>query len=136
MGIQRLHHVCIQTECYSESLDFYTRRLGFSLLKESAGFHGRAYNSWLALNGFMIELQTPKAGEAFTPWSSRQAGPVHLAFLVDDVEAEYLRLQKLGQRDFKRKDGQAVYEVCGGKLLKIKAPEGTEIEFRAADIEA
>ena len=35
MGIKMLHHVCIQTDKYNESLDFYTRILGFKVIKES-----------------------------------------------------------------------------------------------------
>lgn len=125
-----LHHVCIQTDRYLESLDFYTRIIGFELVKESKDFHGRDFNTWLKLGSFMLEMQTPKKGEPFISWSRLQSGPVHLAFVVDDVEAEYERIKGLGHQAFKLKNGQAVYEVCGAKLLKVKAPEGTEIELR------
>ncbi len=133
MSIKMLHHICIQTDRYVESLEFYTKIIGFEIVKESAGFHGRAFNTWLKLGSLMLELQTPKQGEAFTPWSSLQAGPVHLAFTVDDVEAEYERIKRLGHRSFKLKNGSAVYDVCGAKLLKVKAPEGTEIELRDSE---
>ena len=130
MGIRMLHHICIQTDRYLESLEFYTKVMGFETVKESAGFHGRAFNTWLKMGSLMIELQTPKQDEVFSPWSSLNSGPVHLAFVVDDVEAEYERIKGLGHQAFKLKNGQAVYEVCGAKLLKVKAPEGTEIELR------
>ncbi len=134
MSIQMIHHICIQTERYKESLDFYTRILGFEMVSETANFHGRDFNTWLKLGDFMIELQTPKEGDKFNKWSSLNAGPVHMAFMVDNVKEEYERIRSLGYNDFKFKNGQVVYEVLGESLFKIKAPEGTEIEMRDTDI--
>ena len=129
-----IHHICIQTENYKESLDFYTRILGFEIVKESKNFHNREYNTWLKLENFMIELQTPKNGDEFSKWSSLNAGPVHMGFLVDNVENEYERIKKLGYDNFKTKNVEIIYKVEGESLFKIKAPEGTEIEIRDTDI--
>ena len=41
MSIKMMHHVCIQTEKYKESLEFTTKILGFELIKETANFHKR-----------------------------------------------------------------------------------------------
>lgn len=131
MGVKNFHHICIQTNCYQESVDFYVRGFGFSVVKETPDFHSREYNTWLRLGEFFIELQTPKRGEVLQKWSSMNSGPVHLAFTVDDVHQEYERLRSMGFTDFKIKDGREVYEVEDGYLFKIKAPEGTEIEVRA-----
>lgn len=134
MTIKMIHHICIQTENYNESLDFYTRILGFKIVKESKNFHNREYNTWLKLDNFMIELQTPKNGHEFSKWSSLNSGPVHMGFLVDNVENEYERIKKLGYDNFKTKNGEIIYKVEGESLFKIKAPEGTEIEIRDTDI--
>ncbi|WP_434306147.1 VOC family protein [Clostridium botulinum] len=134
MSIEMIHHICIQTEKYEESLDFYTRVLGFQIVKETPNFHGRAFNTWIKLGSFMIELQTPKEGDKFNKWNSLNAGPVHMAFMVDNVEQEYERIKSLGYDNFKLKNGQVVYKVLGKSLAKIKAPEGTEIEIRDTDI--
>lgn len=134
MSIKEIHHICIQTEKYLESLDFYTRILGFEIVNETPNFHGRDFNTWVKLGNFMIELQTPKKGDKFNKWSSLNAGPVHMAFMVDNVEQEYERIKSLGYNDFKVKNGKVVYQVLGESLLKIKAPEGTEIEMRDTDI--
>ncbi|WP_455538576.1 VOC family protein [Terrisporobacter sp.] len=134
MAIKTIHHVCIQTEKYEESLDFYTNILGFKVVQETKDFHKRDYNTWLKLDDFMIELQTPKEGDKFSKWSKLSAGPVHMGFLVDNVKAEYKRIKDLGYKDFKIKNGEIVYEVEGDYLFKIKAPEGTEIEIRDTDI--
>lgn len=130
MKIKMFHHVCIQTTDYKASLEFYKDFLGFELIKESPGFHGREYNSWLRAGGCMIELQTPKENEEFIPWNKSNSGPVHIAFVVEDVQAMYTFLKSKGYSRFKVKNGLEVYEVEGSPLFKVKAPEGTEIEIR------
>ena len=130
MSIKMMHHVCIQTEKYEESLEFYMRILGFEIVQETPNFHNRAFNTWLKLGNFMIELQTAKQGEMLNPWSSLNEGIVHLCFLVDNVFEEIERIQQLGYEHFKIKNGEIVYKVEDGYLFKIKAPEGTEIEIR------
>ena len=134
MAIKMLHHVCIQTDKYKESLDFYTNILGFQVVNETKNFHNREYNTWIKYGEFMIELQTAKCDDTLNKWSSLNSGPVHLGFLVDDVEKEFRRIKSLGYENFKLKNGQVVYAVEGEKLFKIKAPEGTEIEIRDTDI--
>lgn len=134
MSIKMIHHVCIQTEKYTESLDFYTRILGFDIIKETPNFHKRDFNTWLKLGEFMIELQTAKKGDKLNKWNKLNEGIVHMCFLVDDVEGEYNRIKSLGYNNFKIKDGKVVYNVEGQKLMKIKAPEGTEIEIRDTNI--
>lgn len=126
-----IHHVCIQTNSYQLSKDFYCDLLGFQLISETANFHGRGYNSWLREpGGFMIELQTAKAGGQFSPACKESEGLAHLCFLVEDVEAEARRILAAGYDHFRRKNGEAVYEVLGSKLCKLVAPEGTIIELR------
>ncbi|MFL0245684.1 VOC family protein [Candidatus Clostridium stratigraminis] len=130
MSIKMLHHVCIQTEKYKESLKFYTEILGFELVTETANFHKRDFNSWLRLGTFMIELQTGKNGDKLNNWSDLNEGIVHMCFLVDNVYQEFDRIKKLGYSIFKVKNGEEIYKVEDGYLFKIKAPEGTEIEIR------
>ena len=129
-----IHHVCIQTEKYTESLNFYKNILGFKVISETKNFHEREYNTWLKLDNFMIELQTPKSNNKFNKWSNLNLGPVHIGFIVDNVQKEYERIKSLGYTNFKVKNGQEIYEVEGESLFKIKAPEGTEIEIRDTDI--
>lgn len=125
------HHVCIQTNSYKMSRDFYTGLLGFTLVSETENFHGRAYNTWLkAPDGFMIELQTPKQGKSFSPAHKEAEGIAHLCFVVEDVEVAAQRILAAGYDSFRRKNGQVIYEVLGSKLCKVVAPEGTIIELR------
>lgn len=130
MKIKSLHHICIQTKQYEKSLKFYNEIMGFKIIKETADFHGRDYNTWLELGNIMIELQTQKKGKPLNNWSSLNEGPVHFCFLVEDIEEAYQEIKDKGYKDFKVKNGEVVYKVENGYLFKIKAPEGTEIEIR------
>ena len=130
MSIKMMHHVCIQTEKYEESLEFYTRILGFEIVQETPNFHNRAFNTWLKLGNFMIELQTSKNNIPFEKYSTLNEGIVHMCFYTDSVEDEYNRIKSLGYTHFKVKNGSEIYKVEDGLLFKVKAPEGTEIEFR------
>ena len=126
--MKQIHHLCIQTTDYSASKAFY-EQLGFELVQESPDFHTRAFNSWLKLGDFYIELQTNKVDETLTPYTKHTAGPVHFALYVDDLQAEVARLEQLGM-PFLPKHGGNIYFVVDGHLSKLKAPEGTIIELR------
>ncbi len=130
MKIKNLHHICIQTMKYEESFKFYNEIMGFKIIRETADFHGRNYNTWLELGNIMIELQTQKKGKPLNDWSSLNEGPVHFCFLVENIEEAYQAIKDKGYKDFKVKNGEVVYKVENGYLFKVKAPEGTEIEIR------
>ena len=78
----------------------------------------------------MIELQTPKNNVPFSKYNTTTEGIVHMCFYTDSVEDEYNRIKSLGYTHFKVKNGSEIYKVEDGLLFKVKAPEGTEIEFR------
>lgn len=131
-----LHHVCIESGRYSDSLRFYRDVLGFSVVKETRDFRGRAFNTWLRNVDILIELQTPKGRIRWIPAfrGLRRGGIDHICFLVDDIEREVERISSTGHTSFKRKDGSCIYTVGGVSLCKIVAPEGTVIELREQDI--
>jgi glyoxylase I family protein len=123
------HHICIQTNNYDQSLQFYKEVLGFELISEAPNFHQRHYNSWLKLGEFYIELQTGKVGESLRSYDVNSEGIVHLCLWVDDLVKEVERIKPLNV-EFVLKDGQAIYHVENGSLCKFIAPEGTIIELR------
>ena len=129
-----IHHVCILTNNYMESIQFYTNVLGAVLIKENMNFHGREYNSWLQIGNVKIELQTPRKEEMTSNCCNAKTGPVHIAFMVDDTKKEYEAIVEKGYNNFIFKNGNALYEVMGEKLFKLMSPEGTIIEFRDTDI--
>lgn len=126
----RIHHICIQTNCYQASKMFYTNVLGFKLIQETKGFHGREYNTWLELNGFMIELQTGK--EPLEKYNKEAEGIVHFALYEHNLEEFIDNIKDLDIVKFKKKDGYIIYNVENSKLAKIIAPEGTIVEIRAS----
>lgn len=127
-----MHHICIQTNDYQASLAFY-QKLGFTIFKETRDFHGRAYNTWLQLADFYIELQTGKT--SLTPWSDlNHTGLVHFGLMVSDL-SKYVADLDFPDSQYRLKNGQVVYEVFGSKLCKVIAPEGTVIELRDTPIE-
>jgi glyoxylase I family protein len=133
----RFHHACIETNAYAATIDFYVRLLGFTVEQETAGFHGRAYNTWLRSGEIRMEVQTPKGDVvAGAPGvlSSAPSGLRHLCFMVDDLDASLRRLETGGWTRFAEKDGKRIYEVEGGRLLKVIAPEGTIIELREDEV--
>lgn len=130
-----IHHVCIQTNNYRESLNFYTNILDFEIIKETKNFHNRNFNTWLKCGDFMIELQTPKNDIPLSEYSTLNEGIVHMCFFVDNIHSEYKKIKKCGYSNFKIKNGEEIYKVEDGFLFKVKAPEGTEIEFRDSLIE-
>ena len=124
----KIHHICIQTNCYEKSKKFYIEILGFKLVEETINFHGRAYNTWLDLNGFMIELQTGK--EQLVKYNKDAEGIVHFALYEENIEKFLSNIKDIDNIEFKRKNGNIIYQVENSKLVKLIAPEGTIVEIR------
>lgn len=129
MSSNFVHHICIQTNHYEASLNFYRELLGFELVSECPNFHNRHFNSWLKLGDFYIELQTGKIGEILSDCNSSTQGMVHFCLWVEDLVREVRKFKELGS-NFILKDGKEIYQVEKGRLCKLIAPEGTIIELR------
>ncbi len=124
----KIHHICIQTNTYEESKKFYMDILGFELVKETPNFHERDYNTWLDLNGFMIELQTGK--NTLVQYNKESEGIVHFALYEDNIDNFVAKIKDDKEIEFKKKDGKIIYQVENSKLVKLIAPEGTIVEIR------
>ncbi|MGM0213490.1 VOC family protein [Enterococcus sp. AZ109] len=120
-----VHHVCIQTNTYQESLAFY-QNLGFELVRESSNFHGRSFNTWLVLSNFYIELQTGKE-TLYTHDPKTAEGLAHFCLWVENLPA-YLNEKNFPDELYLKKE--KVYTVENGQLTKLHAPEGTIVEIR------
>ncbi|PEB50086.1 glyoxalase [Bacillus pseudomycoides] len=129
MKTKFVHHICIQTNNYKESIKFYQEVLGFELIQESPNFHKRSYNSWLKLGSFYIELQTGKKNEQLSENNKNSQGIVHFCLWVSNLSEEMQKIKRLGY-EFLLKNNQEIYKVENGNLCKIIAPEGTIIELR------
>lgn len=128
--IRSIHHICIETDRYSESIEFYCSLLGFDIIEETPDFHGREFNTWIKKENIIIELQTPKKGDDKKLNISQNGRIVHVCFIVDNLSEFIDFLISSGFNSFRKKGGDIIYNVKGGLLSKITAPEGTVIELR------
>jgi glyoxylase I family protein len=96
LQLNKVHHIAIICSDYQRSLDFYTRVVGCQVMAEHWRKEQQSYLTKLSLNGdYVIELfsypsppQRPSYPEA--------AGLRHLAFEVDDIEAQVAELDRMG----------------------------------------
>lgn len=94
MRIQRIHHVAIICSDYERSKDFYTRILGFRIIAENYRAERESYKLDLAVGEKdQIELFSfPDPPKRIS--RPEAAGLRHLAFEVDDIEAQVEHLKK------------------------------------------
>lgn len=104
--------------------------MGFIVIDETKNFHGRDYNTWIKNGNVIIELQTPKNCVSVKNDSAGTGVIAHVCFLVDNLADTVNRLTEKGFNSFRKKHDEVIYEVKGGFLAKITAPEGTVIELR------
>ena len=86
MNIKGIHHVAILTNDYERSKAFYTKVLGFVIVKETYREERKSYKLDLAINGqYQVELFSfPEYKERAS--FPEQKGLRHLAFSVDNIE--------------------------------------------------
>ncbi|MGO4878481.1 VOC family protein [Pedobacter psychrotolerans] len=121
----RIHHIAIICADYEKSKDFYVNKLGFTILAEAYREERKSYKLDLAVNGlYQIELfsfENPPA----RPSKPEAQGLRHLAFEVDDIEAEIARLQHQGITT----EPVRVDEFTGKKFTFFADPDGLPLEL-------
>ncbi|MCX2430775.1 VOC family protein [Pedobacter sp. GR22-10] len=121
----RIHHIAIICADYEKSKDFYVNKLGFTILAEVYREERKSYKLDLAVNGlYQIELfsfENPPA----RPSKPEAQGLRHLAFEVDDIEAEIARLQHQGITT----EPVRVDEFTGKKFTFFADPDGLPLEL-------
>lgn len=129
-----LHHICIQTRCYQETVDFYTKIMGFVLIKEDIHVSKRMKKGWLKFGDIMFEVLPPKCSSPYDEYKNLREGMPHLSFQVENIDEAYEEFKTLGFENFKSRHGKYIYKIKGGHQFKMVAPEGTEIEIRDCGI--
>ncbi|MBE8713065.1 SMU1112c/YaeR family gloxylase I-like metalloprotein [Sphingobacterium hungaricum] len=123
--LKAVHHIAIICSDYEVSKKFYTETLGLAIIREVYREQRDSYKLDLSLNGhYIIELfsfpNPPKR-----PSQPESCGLRHLAFVVENVEAEKERMEGLGVSvEIIRTD-----EFTGKKFTFIQDPDGLPIEF-------
>lgn len=124
-GIKAVHHIAIICSDYGRSKDFYTRILGFSIVREVYREERRSYKLDLALNGhYVIELFSFPDPPA-RPSRPESCGLRHLAFAVDDLErgVEELKMQGVITEPIR------IDEFTGKRFTFFADPDGLPLEL-------
>ncbi|WBW96105.1 VOC family protein [Oceanirhabdus sp. W0125-5] len=134
MKSRTLHHFCIQTSCYDDTIDFYTKVLGFELVKEDIYVPKRIKRGWLKYNELLFEILPPKCSSPYGEYEKLNQGIPHFSFIVENAHEELEEFKNRGFTNFKKKHGKIIYRIKGGYQFKLVAPEGTEIEIRDSEM--
>jgi len=122
---KRIHHIAIICSDYEKSKDFYVNQLGFEVVAEVFREERKSYKLDLAINGlYQIELfsfENPPA----RPSRPEAQGLRHLAFEVDDIEAEINRLNACGIIT----EPIRIDEFTGKRFTFFADPDGLPLEL-------
>jgi glyoxylase I family protein len=125
MALQALHHIALIVSDYEKSKKFYTDILDFSILAENYREARESYKlDLIGPGGMRLEIFSfPSAPSR--PSRPESCGLRHLAFRVNDLDAEIDRLSKLGL-DFEpiRKD-----EYTNKRFTFFSDPDGLPLEL-------
>ena len=125
MNIKGIHHVAILTNEYERSKAFYTKVLGFVIVKETYREERKSYKLDLAINGqYQVELFSfPEYKERAS--FPEQKGLRHLAFSVDNIEQSVTELITKGVEV----QGIRVDEITNKKFCFFYDPNGQPLEL-------
>lgn len=125
MNIKNIHHVAILTNEYERSKAFYTKVLGFVIVKETYREERKSYKLDLAINGqYQVELFSfPEYKERAS--FPEQKGLRHLAFSVDNIEQSVAELISKGVEV----QGIRVDEITNKKFCFFYDPNGQPLEL-------
>jgi len=141
-----LHHVAIGVDDFDKALKFYTEGLGFDVVQEGLFDNDASANQAIGLDGIKARMAMLKAPNAYlelwqyshpTPKDLRSRpcdyGYPHFALQVDDIQAEYDRLQAHGMEFV----GDVVHFGDSASAIYGRDPCGNVIELyeiKAQDI--
>ena len=126
--LNRIHHVAIICSDYNRSKDFYVNVLGLTIVAEAYRAERKSYKLDLAVNGlYQIELfsfeNTPER-----PSRPEARGLRHLAFSVDNLQEEILRLEAKGVST----EPIRIDEFTGKRFTFFSDPDGLPLEIYEA----
>lgn len=124
-GLKAVHHIAIICSDYERSKDFYTRVLGFSIVREVYREERRSYKLDLSLGGhYIIELFS-FPGPPARPSGPEACGLRHLAFAVDDLEKSVKELEQSGLVT----EPVRIDEHTGKRFTFFADPDGLPLEL-------
>lgn len=125
LRLNRIHHIAIIVSDYARSKDFYTRILGFNIVREIYRRERDSYKLDLALrDDYVIELFSfPTPPQRVS--RPEATGLRHLAFEVDDLNATIAYLTTHGVAS----EPIRVDEITGRLFTFIQDPDNLPLEF-------
>jgi catechol 2,3-dioxygenase-like lactoylglutathione lyase family enzyme len=120
-GIDHVHVMCRDLD---ESIEFYTKVLGFYFLRRTqfGPPEARGEVAFVGVNGILVELFPMPRGATEIPESAKRP----FGLMVDDMEATVADLRARGVEVFDERIGW----TFSGKYAAIRDPSGVMIELR------
>lgn len=123
--LKKVHHIAIICRDYEVSKAFYRDVLGLKLDQEIYRQERQSYKADLSLNGeYILELFSFPSPPS-RPSRPEATGLRHLAFEVDDIQAEMTELNKLGVST----EPIRIDEFTGKKFTFFSDPDDLPIEL-------
>lgn len=124
--IKRIDHTTITARNLEESVDFYTRLLGFTIDREMWLPEEKLRIVFLHLGDTTLEMfGVPEIHGEMISHANEVVGYKHIALLVDSVDEEYERLSKAGVKfNLLPKTIQDVVRIAF-----FRDPDGMDIEL-------
>ena len=129
MKVLGIHHIAIQTANMDRSIHFYTNILGAELVSRNP-FKKREM-AWLKVGNISLELFSARRDETLSAWNDFIPGPVHIAFLVEDLDAFLAHAKEQGATLHPSHPEPFTPPVPGaGRMVYLLGPDGEEVEIR------
>ena len=139
--ITAVHHVSFTVSDMEQSLDFYRGALGFEVLNDRT-VEGSFAETVTTLEGVRMRIvhlsgygqgleliqYLAAAGQSEAPRTC-DTGSAHLCYVVDDIEAEIVRLSALGVRFLSKVMMVEGGPNAGNRMVYFLDPDGIPMEF-------
>jgi len=130
MAVKKINHIGIAVENIAEVVKFYKESLGLTVEGEEEVAEQKVKVVFLPLGETRLELLEPTAADSPVKkfLETKGSGVHHLAFDVDDIEAELARLKEQGARLIDEKPRRGAH---GTKIAFIhpKESKGVLVEL-------
>ena len=96
----RINHIHIKSPDPRKAAEWWVEAFGFKILSDETRPFGDRFVRCQANGGMLLSISNARTGEALAPAGSDGArwGLEHFAIESDDIDADIVRLQKLGAR--------------------------------------
>jgi catechol 2,3-dioxygenase-like lactoylglutathione lyase family enzyme len=124
-----IDHVAVQTSNLDAAVHFYVDILGAELLERRT--FKRRQMAWMRVGNTKIELFSKREGETLEKWTDFYSGPVHIAFVVPDLDLFLSEAQSKGAKFHHSHPAPFIPPVEGApKIAYLLGPDGEEVEIR------